>query len=119
MKMKKIELFVQKLEKLSDNNAKVNSSQLHKILKTIYELFYLIKECNRKEEADKYFFLLGKIQHYLARLKFVYNIDLPQEFMKIIRDCERIDDNDVRDFLFDEIKHNRYDLKSNSFLWYD
>jgi hypothetical protein len=116
--VKKIELFVQELEALSDNDAQVGSSQLHKILETIYELFSLIRKCNTKEKANKYFFLLGKIQYYLARLKFVYKIDLPQELMKIVRDCERIDDSDVRDFLFSEIKHNRYDLKNNSFLWY-
>jgi hypothetical protein len=117
--VKKIELFVHELEILSDNNAKVNSSLLHKTLDIIYKLFSLIRKCDTREEADKYFFLLGKIQLYLARLTFIYNIDLSQELMKIVRDCERIDDNNVRDFLFNEIKHDRYDLKSNSFLWYE
>lgn len=114
----KLELRILNLEKLLNNDAQIMPHQLHTLLEMIYELFSLIKKRDTKEEAAEYFFLLGKIQHYLARLTFVYNINLPQELMKIVRDCERIDDNDVRDFLFHEIKHDRYNLKSDAFLWY-
>jgi hypothetical protein len=49
--MKKINLFLHKLENLSDKNVEKNLFQLNKILEIIYELFSHIKKCNTKKEV--------------------------------------------------------------------
>jgi hypothetical protein len=82
------------------------------IVAEIKAIFASIKKTNNLEEAQPYFdFLMEDAYIPIARMRFLYELDIGDELAKFIYDFDRIDALRIRKEIYDGIKNSTYSLK--------
>ena len=79
--------------------------------KEIHEIFLQIQACADAKQAENYFFgRLENIHSVLCQLRFIEEIELPDDLDNFIRDFDNIGDSWSHEYLFNKIKAGTYSL---------